>query len=88
MIFLFAPALASVAVILAITLRELFTFHEPLPMLDQIAAELTSRHLIETGHRTSDTKRVLVVQASRALVILIEPQDFVARQDRTSVDLI
>ncbi len=84
MIFLFAPALASVAVILAITLRELFTFHQSVPMLDQINEELTSRHLARKRHRTSDDKRELVVQASRALVILIEPPDHIARRDCTS----
>lgn len=84
MIFLFAPALVSVAVILAITLRELFTFHEPLPMLDQIAAELTSRHLAGKRHRTLDAKRALAIQANRALGVLIESPDYIEGRDCTS----
>jgi hypothetical protein len=81
MIFLFAPALGGLAVILAITLREQFTFRRSVPMLDQIDAELATNHLAEKRHRTSDVKRVLVVQASRALVVLLESPDYVAPRD-------
>jgi hypothetical protein len=47
MIFLFAPGLVNLVIILAIALREQFTFRRFVPMLDQIDAEINNRHLAE-----------------------------------------
>lgn len=81
MIFLFAPALGSVAVILAIILREQFTFRRSVPMLDQIHAESATRLLAEKRHQTLGAKWVLTVQANRALVGLLECPDSVGPRD-------
>ena len=78
MIFLFVPALGSLALILVITLREQFTFRGPVHMLDQIHAELATRLLDGKCHNTLGTKRVFAIQASRALVVLLESPDYVA----------
>ena len=40
MIFLFAPGFVNLVIILAIALREQFTFRRVVPMLDQIDAKI------------------------------------------------
>jgi hypothetical protein len=81
MIFLFVAALGSLVLILTITLREQFTFRRSIPMLDQIHAELVTRLLAGKRHNTLRAKRVLTLQASRALIGLLESSDYVVPRD-------
>ena len=81
MIFLFAPALVSLVLILAMILREQFTFLRSVPMLDQIHAELTTRRLARESQRTSDVKRVLTFRPSRVLVVPPEVPGCIAQHD-------
>ena len=86
MIFLFAPALVSLVLILAMILREQFTIRRSVPMLDQIHAEVATRRLARERHRTSDVKRVLTIQASRVLVLPPEASDYIAPRDMRVTD--
>lgn len=81
MIFLFAPALVSLALILAMILREQFTFRHSVPMLDQIHAELATRRLARESQLASDVKHVLTFQASRVLIVPPEAPEYIAPRD-------
>jgi len=72
MIFLFAPALAGVAVILIITLRDQFAFRHSVPMLDQIQSELANRRLAAKVNRSFDAHIVLADPASRRVITMVE----------------
>jgi hypothetical protein len=81
MIFLFAPALVSLALILAMVLREQFSFLRSVPTLDQIHAELTTRRLARESQRTSNGKRVLTFRPTRVLVATPLVPGYIAPQD-------
>jgi len=72
MIFLFAPALAGVAVILIITLRDQFEFRHPVPMLDQIQSELARRRIAAKVLQIFDTRSLRANRASLRVFALIE----------------
>ena len=72
MILLFAPALACVAVILIIMLKDQFAFRSPVPMLDQVQSELANRRLAAKVRRTFDDDVVLAKLASRSVIPLVE----------------
>lgn len=58
MIFIFAPALGSLVLILAIILREQFTFRRSVPMLDQIHMEFWSPEKLEAKLRISGRESI------------------------------